>query len=473
MNPIFSHFIARGDTSEDMQRLAHAIWFTDALPPNEFDGDELLFYNFLSYCSSLDVPVVFKYLQVWCDTELRETLHTTQCRVPGCESLRFDDPASFETIYQTTSKVLLDDFKVLETIQSEPNDFKVDIAAYFSEARKRLLTKALSGTFERLNDTDNVEDAADYVMDEVSIIKDVYDDDKLDELDSNYKSRKDATAQMEKVTDCGIPAIDNDSVGLFTTQLFDVDAQSGKGKTRFVLGTYVYRALTLYRKNVCFCALEQKVGEVEAMLIAHHVFVMFNIQMSDKMILTNTVPDEIKSEYEAAKYDLFESGKYGKFYCTEYMLYVETFVSKFRTLDKLQGPFDLFCIDYIGIMESKPAKYARELTRTEVIQETYKRFKRYVRNNHKAGIAISQLNHEGTVAGDNDKEISIEMIQGGMAAGQNADYNIAITATSTMMLQQKRRVGQPKVRSSAGFPRFMMDVRLGFLYFKQISQDKV
>lgn len=470
MNNIFTHFIARGDKVEDNRRLAYAQWFIEAVPLTEFTGDERLFCEFIDYSASLSIPITLKYLQVWIDTELREVLHKTEIHVKGCESLRFEDPLSFETAFRTTSQVLQDNFTVLANMESDISDFRVNVSAYFTQRRSERLTQTLAETYDKLNSTNSSEEAADFAMDNIAAIKDIYDDYRLEELENEQIEDR---TQMIKVSDSGLPAIDKDSGGLFTTQLIGIEAQPGTGKTRFALGTYCYRALTIYKKNVLFLALEQTEVEIRAMLTACHVFWMFNIQMSDKMILTNQIPEEIRPQYEAAKYDLFESGKYGKFVCRELDLFVETFITKIRTLDKLHGPFDLIAIDYMGLLESKPADFRRELTEYEIIKTGFKQFKRYLRRSGKAGVAISQFNREGIQAGKNDKEITTEMAQGGIAVYRNTDYNIAISMTETMKLQQKRRFSQPKVRSSAGFPSFIVDTRLGFLFFRQVVQKAV
>ena len=97
MNEIFTHFIAREDKLEARRRLAYAQWFTDNIPLTEFDGDERLFCEYIDYSAKLGVPLTFKYLQVWINTELRELLHATKIRVKGCETLNFDDRNSFDT----------------------------------------------------------------------------------------------------------------------------------------------------------------------------------------------------------------------------------------------------------------------------------------------------------------------------------------------------------------------------------------
>lgn len=473
MDQIFTHFISRGDPAEAKQRLAFAAWFTEEIPAQEFEGDERLFWEYLVFSTQLNAPIAYKYLQVWLDTELREVLHRTNVHVKGCESLRFEDPLSFETAYRTTRDVLSDDFNVLETMESDVDDFKIEVSSFFTKKRRERLTQALAQTYDRLNQTDNVEDASDYVSDTVDAIQDIYDITKLEDLDIRVPADDDHKVIMEKVSDSGLPAIDTDSGGIHYSQLFGIEAQPGTGKTRFALGTYVYRALTIYHKNVLFFSLEQLEDELEAMLVAAHVFWMFNIQITDQMILQGTVPTELQPKVDAAKYDLFHSGKYGKFVGIEADLYLETFVTRIRTLDKLKGPFDLICIDYMGLIESKPEEFKREPTEAEIIKKSFKKFKRYLRRSRKAGIAISQFNKEGIQAGKNDKTITTDMAQGGMAVYRNTDYNIAISMTDTMRAQQKRRFSQPKVRLSAGFPSFIVDTRLGFCYFKQVVQRQV
>ena len=470
MDAIFTHFISRGDVADANRRLSYASWFVSNIPVAEFVNEERLFYNFLEYCVELSIFVNYKHLQVWIETELREILHKTNVRVVGCEALSFDDPASFETAYRVTSDVMTDNFKVLETMDSEVDDFKVDVAAYFSRKKGERLTSALSSTFDLLNKTDSSEEASNYALDTLNAIQDIYDATHLEELDTQSV---DTHEQFVRVSDCGLPAIDNDSGGLYTTQLFGVEAQPGTGKTRYVLGTYCYRAATLHHKNVLFLSLEQTRLECEAMLIACHTFHMFNIQISDKMILTGTVPAKVAKQVEAAKFDLFESGKYGKLVCLEKDLYAETFISKLRAWDKLMGPFDLIAIDYMGLIESQPAQYQKTLTEFEIIKTSFKQFKRYLRHSKKAGIAISQFNREGVQAGKNDKEITTDMAQGGMAVYRNTDYNTAISMTDTMKLQQKRKFSQPKVRSSSGFPAFIANTRLAFCFFEQITAKQV
>ena len=471
MDKIFGHFICREtDNAEDAsKRLAYASWFIDAIPRTEFTADEALFWCYMQYSTKLGATLKSKYFDIWLNTELRQVLRETNARVPGTEALRFDEPVAFETAVKVTREVLADDFTVLEGEQQAVEDFLVDVSAFFSKKRSERLTVALSDTYEKLNNTDSSIEASDFALDSISCINDIYDTAKLEDLGA----KNDLSKDRQLISDSGLPAIDKDSDGLWGGQLLGIEAQPGTGKTRFAIGAYGYNAATKYHKNVLFISLEQPENEIEAMFVARHVFQMFNVQLNDKMIWQNKVPAEFVEMVEAARYDLFESGKYGKIVCIESELYVENYLNKIRNWDKLKGPFDLIIIDYIGLMKSKPAQYQREKLKADIIATTFETFKGYIRTTRKAGIAISQFNRDGIAAGNADKEITTEMAQGGITVYRNTDYNIAISMTETMRLQQKRRFSQPKVRASAGFGSFIADTRLGFCYFKQVVQKSV
>lgn len=77
------------------------------------------------------------------------------------------------------------------------------------------------------------------------------------------------------------------------------------------------------------------------MLVARHTLQMFGDIISDKMITTRSVPPELQPKVEAARIDLFESGKYGKIGIQETDLYLEDFIEKIKTQDRINGPYDI------------------------------------------------------------------------------------------------------------------------------------
>lgn len=463
MHNIFCHFL---DRDGDIRRINYANWFTATFSSREFDGDELYFYYFLLYCSDLNVPVRRKYLETWSVTELRKLLASEKVKVNGCESINIEEPVGFEEVYKVTQQVLLDDFDVLMTLESNIEDFKVACSEFMNSRKSDRIVSVLSKTFNLLQSTNNADEAGEYCLNELSYVNEVYSDDILEDFDSSSASED----KLEFITDYGIEAIDSDSHGIYTTQLVDVEAQPGTGKTRFSVGTASYRAAVRYHKNVLFLALEQSEAEVRAMYISRHVYEMFNVQINDELIYKGLVPEEYKQMVEAARIDLFESGKYGKIIIKSTALIYEKLNRTLLNYDKLLGPFDLIVVDYVGLIESMPAKYARVLEDYKVISESLRKFKRFARTYRKAVLSVSQFNDAGIKAGKADKEITTDMAQGGIAVYRHTDYNIAISMTAEMKARGQRRFQQPKVRSTTGFGTFICNVWPGVCYFEQSKQ---
>lgn len=461
MHNIFSYFI---DRDGDARRAIDASWFVEVFPEQEFGEDERYFFLFLDYCATLNVQIKRSYLETWCATDLRKHIANLKIKVKGCEAINLQDPMGFEEVCRVTTQVLLDNYTALEMIDAPEEDFPVGLSDFINQRRGERLTDCLSKTFNILQETNDSVIAGDYASAQLSLINEIYDDSLLEDVANRDRSKDE---KLEFITDYGLPAIDTDSGGIYGTQLVDIEAQPGAGKTRFVIGCPSYIAITKYHRNVLFCALEQDAREIRAMYIARHVYEMFGVQVNDELILKGKVPDDLQDKVEAARIDLFESGKYGKLVITEKLLYVETLIQSISNMDKLKGPFDLICIDYVGIIESTPAKYQKMKEVAEIISTSLKLLKRYARRTRKAVVTVSQFNKEGIVAGNADKAITTDMAQGGINVFRHTDYNIAMSFNPEMKAQNKRRFSQPKVRGTAGFGTFVASVWMGVCYFKQ------
>lgn len=476
MHEIFSHFISR-NPEDDNRRVAYLLWFCNTFPEQEFSGEERIMREYLEYSKKLVIPLKEKYLSVFLSTELRQFLIATNTKVSGTETLDYSEPTALETSVQVCSEALMGAFRELELIECDIDDFKVSADSFMTSRLNTRLTEVLGKTFEIISETDNAMSASEYALESIQFLNDIYDKEQLEELAEQHTT--DDT--IEFICDTGIPAIDNDMGGIYETHLFGVEAQPGTGKTRFTLGVWVYRAATVYHRNVLFYTLEQSKAEIEAILVARHVFTLYNIQISADMIFKNIVPAEYREQVASAKLDLFESGKYGKIVIEETTLYLETFIEKIKSIDKLKGPFNMICIDYMGLIRQitdkdgyrTNNKFIYRLEDYQIIGRSFKKFKHYVRKQRKCGIAISQFNDKGIEAGKADKEITPNMAQGGIEVYRNTDGNLAFSMTPTMKLQNKRRVSQPKVRNSAGFGSFIMDCRPGIALFYQTVQNKI
>lgn len=467
MDVIFKDFICRSEDTSSDRRKGYAMWFIDAIPEMEFTGDDFIFYKYLEYSSTLKVSVCYDYFSVWLATDLRKVLKSSGVKIPACETLNYDIPQAFETAVLTTKEAMSDNFRVLEQMESRVEDFVINMHAFMSRRLKQRVTEILSKTYDTQSKTDDVMKASDYALQSLQIVQDIYAVTKLEEL-----GMEGMTSKAEFISDSGIPAIDNDSGGIWSKQVFDVEAQSGAGKTRFVIGTYLYRCAVLHKKNALYISMEEPEESLRADVIALHTFNMFNIQIDAKLIARDQVPEEYKSHVEAAEFDLFDSGKYGKLMFRYEVLKRETFRRRLDALDSLSGPFNLIVIDYLGLFEQDASCRHRD-DKYVIISDALKLFKRWCVTRNKAGITVSQFNRDGVAAGLADKTITTEHAEGGISVFRHCDYNIAISFTEDMKAKQLRRLQQPKVRNSAGFPRFICDTRLAFCFWRQKKAKEV
>lgn len=465
LDSIFSYFVARGD-GLDNKRLGYLSWFVLQYPPEEFRNEEAIFRDFLEYCTKLSVPLTEKYFDVYLSTRLKRYLVESQTRISGTENLSYDDPNSLETALATTREVMAANYRELMGTDSSIDDFPVFVDKFRAERLKARTVEILGQTYDRISK--GHDDAPEWAREQMTAAADIYNEEAMEEI-VDYSS---SGAPMEPVVSTGIPAIDKDIVALCRTQLLDISAPPGAGKTRMAIGVFAHRAL-MDGKSVLYYTLEQSKAEIDAMLTARHVYHMFNHFVSDKMILSDTVPAELKAEVETARIDILESGRYGKFTVQETDLYLEDFVEKIKTQDRVNGPFDVVIIDHMSLMQSAPPKYGQRLDDYKVIAKSYRKFKRYVRKARKAGISINQFNREGIEASKQDKEINATMGAGGIEAYRSTDANITITYTETMAAQGLRRISLPKSRSSEGFGSIMVRTWLGSCYFQQESKKQV
>lgn len=469
MNTIFSHFISR-DKDDDQRRVGYMMWFNDTYPNTEFHDDDFIMKLYCDYSCKLSVPLKAKYFEVFMSTELKRILIETGVRVTGADNLSYEDPAGLQEAYVVTVDYLRNEFKILESYESDIDDFKVYAAEFISTRLNDRVVEELSKSYEKLSSTEDSARTVEYALDEFVMLDTIYNAATLEELNEDNGRISDS---FTFVCDTGIPVIDNDINGIYTTQLISIDSQPGAGKTRFALGVWAYRAATIYKKNVIYYQLEQSKMEAEAMLVARHAFNMYGIQITADMIQFGRVPKEYQAKINAARIDLFESGKYGKIYINSTNLYYDRLVRTFRKDDKLHGPFDMIIIDYMGLIRQSVEKYQRAKADYEIISDSYRIVKGYVRNTGKCAVVVSQFNDKGIEAARADKEIQPNMVQGGIGAYRHSDQNLALSASTVMKAQQKIRVSQPKIRGTAGFNTAVIDTRLGICYFYQIAQTQV
>ena len=478
MNDIFSYFLPQVgiDVQEVvLKRKAYASWFTVSFPESEFTEMEKLFYNLTEYASSLDIPLTERLLDIYSQKYLKAMLYKHKLHITGTELFSYDDTSQMEEALKVTKDAMYNEYMRLLDIKSDINNFKCDVDAFMQERLNERLVNMYKEGFEIISNVKNklmgAGDALNFTEEQVSLIREVYDRDKLEELDSVHSAS--SVKKMRFISDTGLPTVDNDCHGIFSTQLFGIEAAPGIGKTKFSTGVWAYRAAVINHRNVAYYALEQPKSEIESLLISRHIFHLFNKQVPADFIDKDLVPKELQETVAIARQDLFESGKYGKIEIFADVLYLETFIQKFKTNDSLKGPFDMVIVDYMTLIEQKGGNYAKALMDYEISKKAYKKFKRYLRAADKCGIAVNQLNLDGVKKSGQDKTPDTTGAAGGAETYRSTDYNIVLSCTPQMEAQMKRRLSVPKKRGTEGFGSVIVDVRLAVCYFYQNKQERI
>jgi len=469
MTEVLAHFISKADEFDD-RRKAFLYWFTSTYPVTEFNSMDKLFVLYANYCVKLDSLFSEKTLKIFLKYELEKILHKDPIVVEGTETCDLRTPVGIAEAAHTISVLMVNLLSMLGETPVNIQEFKVDADAFRVSKLNERYEELLQQSYVRLQETADPDESLDNISSEAAAIKEIYSADRVKELDPNSTAMK---QKARVVCTTGLPAIDTDMIALYTGQMIGIEAAPGVGKTRFTVGVWAYRAMTLYKQNVLYFAMEQSEEELEAMFVSLHAYNMFHIVVSDKMIRRDLVPEELKAKVAAARWDLLESGKYGKLAIKSEQLYVETFVNKIKYYDKLEGHFDLVVLDYIYLMRQKGGKYTKSKQHYEVVATAFRDFKQYVLHNDCAGIAINQYNTEGVKASKQDKAIDSTMSAGGQESGRSNDYTFGLVVTDQMKTQHKMRIESFKARLSEGNINIIATARLDICYFAQVNNSHV
>lgn len=490
MNIIYRHFIKR-DT-DDLKliniRKGISMWFVESFPLQEFKGIDAVFYNMMELAHRVGIPVSERYMEVYIKTELRQFLYRSKVKVQGAEGLIYEDPLALEQATVISADVLRAEFYNLLTEPEEIEDFQIEIIEFMDSQRNERVLDLLMNAHQTATGVSSGRvgsaDAAEVINYESQAILDVYDKTKLEELGDLFPRLQmsddgKGEAAFRHAFNCGIPSIDKDTRGFFTSRLYGIEAPPGAGKTRFTTGVLIYSASVFHGLNSVYHTLEQKDVEIKAILIALHIYHLYGKIVPDNMVLTrHEIKDlDIRRKIDVAEKDLFESGKYGKITVKDKKIFLENFINTLKQEDILEGGYDVFAIDYMSLIEQEPPKAGSRhfvhLSDWKIIQQAYRKFKAFCLHNGKVGIAINQLNKEGSEKANAGKDTDENDAQGGMEVYRSTDYNMVIGGTDEMKAQDKRRLTNPKKRGSKGFGALILDCLIEIGYFYEGNKTKL
>lgn len=471
MEEIFKWF-----TLEDEQTYMRVSWFTDNFRVDAFEGVDRMLMLFLKYCSSLGIIAKQEYLHVYLTTEGMSAVKSENVRLDTVTPFNYDEPGSLQEAVRIITEATLAAYEQYTTVDLTNHVFKMDMNTFMESCKSQELQNVFSREYPRLMTGESKDEIISSTQLALSMIDEDYSKEKLDELDflafGSYS--RESKSKQEFITDTGMPCIDGDIGGIYTRQVWTFTGPPGGGKTRFALAAFAYRCAVFHHKDVLIDELELTKTEVENILIAHHIVQMFRgkVKIPDSLMNKGLTDPQQQKYYEAAKIDLFESGKYGRIEVSDKALDIESLRKKRLQYFKLNSNTKLWIIDYLGLLSSKPLdKYAKHLMKYEIITEGIETIKRIVKAANVGAFVINQYNDEGIKANSMGKPIKPGMMEGGHIIQRHSDYDVAMTMTPEQELARQCMFSTVKKRSAAGFQNVPSQNDLSVSMFKQVTQS--
>lgn len=472
MNRILKWFAAG-----EQNLAARLSWFVETIPKSSFVGIDQMLYFFLTYCDKLGLEAKREYLEAFLYTEGKQIVKQENIRVEAVAAYDYSEPGALEEAYRVIAAAALTRFERCMELDITDRAFKADIFAFMEAQKAKELQNLLATSFPRISGGDSKDEIIDSMQAKLAEISECYSEERIADLDflegrtyaRNEKDRKTFLFQT------GIPCIDGDTGGMYTKQCWTFTGSPGSGKTRFALVHFAYQAAVQNNIDVLFDELELSKGEVEDILVAYHIVNLYKgrIKIPDKVMQKNLLTEQQRQIYEAAKMDLFESGKYGRIDIDCRGLDVETMRKKRLQYFKARPKARMWVVDYLGLLTSRPKdKYAHHMVQYEIITEGIKTIKKITSIADIGALCLCQYNDEGVKANAAGKTITPGMVEGGHVIQRHSDYDIAMTMTEEQELARMRMLSTIKKRAATGFKNVPLRTDLAVSIFSQVSSMK-
>lgn len=470
MDKLFKWFTTKCDKA-----YINLCWFTSVFKVENFEKLDRLFFSFLLYCAFLGVEAKRKYLEAYLVTDGKTDVKKYNIRLDTLAALDYKEPAAFEEAFKIIGKTALEAYDnwFAEEINSD-DSFKVDVLTFMSEYKKKSLENVFYKYVPKLSDGTDIDEVSSGMQFEFSVIDETFSKDKLDELDfmtGTKKDRKGNVKKMRRLFFNGLPCIDADSKGVWTKEIVTLNGQPGLGKTRFACKHYIYPALVEGKIDVLYDSMEMPEFKIKNMLVAIHIINIYRgaVKIPDSLMNKDELTTEQKQYYNSAWIDLFESGKYGNLYFRMNEP-VQTMKKKTYNLIKLNRNIQLWVLDYMGRLKSKPqSKFDKSLDQYQIVTEGYEIVREITDTADIASLCLNQYNDKGIAAALAGKQIQPGFIEAGHIVHRITDYDLSLTSTEEQQMAHIAMINTTKNRGNEGFKNVQLQMDRSISSFVQIN----
>lgn len=470
MERVFKWLTAEGGSSK---AAIYTNWFASTFEPNSFDGVNRMLACYIKYCAKLSIVPKREYLMAYLKVDGKRDVKKFNIKTDTMSSYDYRETSQLEEAFRVITELTTSTYDMYVSVDLTDRDFKVDMYEFMMSLKSDLIQNAMMKAVPRLSDGSDIGEVSSDLRAELSSLDKVFDTRKLRNVDVTNPDAEEG--ELEFLCPTGLPCIDGDIGGVYTHIMTTLTAQPGGGKTRMGEAHWVYPMMTIAKKDVLFYENELTAMQVKNILIAHHITRLYGgrIKIPDSLMnkKKEMSPEQLQI-YEAAKIDLFESGKYGKLIIKEECI-VETYEDEATDIIKESGNLGLIVIDYMGLCRSVPeSKYDRSMEQFEIITKAYEITRRILKAYDVAALCINQYNDKGIDAAYAGKPIRSGYVQGGHIVQRHTDYDLSMTFTEEQELAGVRMLSVSKRRGTAGFKNVLLSTDLAVSVFRQELNTK-
>lgn len=470
MERVFKWLTSEGGSEK---AIAYTDWFASTFDPSNFDGINRMMACYIKYCSKLSIAPRREFLLAYLKVDGKQDVKKYNIKTDTMASYDYRESSQLEEAFRIISDLAISTYDQYTQVDLSGHEFKVDMYEFMTSLKSDLIQNAMMKAYPRLMDGSDVSEVSSNLRSELSKLDEVYDTTKLKNVD--LVDTDSDEGEMHFLCKTGLPCVDGDLGGVYTRIMVTLTAQPGGGKTRLGEIHWAYQVLTVAKKDVLFYENELTAMQVKNIMIAYHITRVYGgrIKIPDSLMnkKQEMTPEQLQI-YEAAKIDLFESGKYGNLIIKEECI-VEKYEDEATSIIKSSGNLGLIVIDYMGLCRSVPEdKYGKRMEQYEIITEAYEITRRILKAFDVSALCINQYNDKGIDAAYAGKPIRSGYVQGGHIVQRHTDYDLSMTFTEEQELANVRMLSVSKRRGTAGFKNVMFSTDLSVSIFKQELSTK-
>lgn len=466
-------------TLEAELTLTYIVWFVESFSIRDFNGLEKLLYLFLEYCSRLGIVAKRKYLEAFLKTDGKSSIFEHNIKLDNMTQYNYSDASGLEEAYRVISSAIFTYYDKVIAQDMTDRLFNVDMDTWMNNQKKALLQKTMTDNFPRIIEGDKADDIMSDIQLDLDRVQLTYDKKKLDSLEFLHGSTGEYSGAGKSKLLCktGVPVIDGSSGdsggGIYEGDIITMTGLTGSGKTRFAMRV-AYNAAVMSAISVRIDSLELTRSQIENMLVAMHIVTLFRgeVKIPDSAMTRGELSPEQMKYYYAAKEDLFNNPKYGKFFIFDDKLEVDLFYKKAKTWLRLNKDVKVWFIDYAGNVKVSPL-YGRYMDKAGMIETLYETVSDINKLTGSAFFILNQYNREGAEKARAGKKIDQGDIQGGQTVHKWTTFNIYTTQTPEQLAANRMNMSCDKARFVKYFSQIPFEIDLAISRFTQLKKEVV